>query len=304
MLTIYHRTIKDPKLETVPVVKVGSWINVVDPSREEIRFLTDLGLVPENIEDALDPDELPRSESKEGWLYVILNVPYEVDGTVRKVPLLVVLAPEFILTLCKMPFPFVDQLLGDKNCYTTQKVKNLLNVCVKITDTFTQKIRRIDKSMAIKRGHLSKLSDADIVGMIELEEVLNEFNSSLVAQIGVFEKIISSKVINIFQDDKELAEDLIIDSRQCMDMCNTSIKSLANMRAAYSAILTNNLNKVIKFLTSLTALLAIPTIVASLFGMNVDLPMQGEPFAFALVVVLTLVLVVVSVLFFYFKRWL
>ncbi len=304
MLTIHHRTVKDPRVEVIPVVKVGCWINVVDPTKDEVTFLTQLGLLPENIDDALDPDELPRVEVKDDRVYIILNTPFEENGVIRKIPLLLVIFHEFLVTICKHNLDFIPGLLSDRNVFTTQKAKNVLQICLKVTEAFTQRIRRIDKSMAIKRGNLTRLTENDIIGMVELEEVLNEFNSSLVAQIGVFQKILSSRSIEFFKNDKELTEDLIIDSRQCQDMCSTSLKTINNIREAYSAILTNNLNRVIKFLTSLTALLAVPTIVSSMFGMNVPLPLSEHPMAFGFIALLTILLMSGAIVFFYFKRWL
>jgi len=305
MISIYRRTIKDRYLRRMKKVCLGCWLKIIDPTKKEIRFLERLGIAFSQIEDGLDPDELPRIEKEGENVYLILNTPYEKKGKVLTMPLLVVVMPDIFITFSKEPLDCVESLIEENGgIYTTQKTKNLLHICLKITETYERQIRKINKNIYAKRVNLSRLTNQDIVALVELEEVLNKFITSLVSLIGVFEKILSGKYVEIFAEDQQLTEDLIIDSRQSLDMTKTSIKNIVNIREAYSTVLTNELNKTIKFLTSLTIIIGVPTLIASLYGMNVVLPFQGNALAFVYISFFIVFISLVLLLVFYFKKWL
>ena len=304
MILIYHRTIKDKEFRKLKKFKPGAWVNVVDPTESEIKLLKKLGVEYSFIEDALDPDELPRIEKENNTIYIMLNIPQLEKGKIFNVPLLVVVSKDIFVTLSKKYLDSLNSLLSDSQLYTTQKTKNLLRICLRITNLYTREIRKINKEINAKKVSLSKLKNEDVIAFVELEEILNEFSTSIVALIGVFEKIRSGKYIEIFEKDEDLIEDLIIDSYQSLDMCKTSIRKIINIREAYSTILTNTLNKVLKFLASLTLIMGVPTIIASLYGMNVGLPFQKSTFAFFYVFLFTLIISLILVLVFYFKKWL
>jgi len=303
MITIYYRTIKDKKIRRLKRIKRWTWVNVVDPTEREIKYLRELGVGVSFIEDALDPDELPRIEIENGTIYVMLNVPQEDRGKVLNIPLLVVITKDIFITLSKKHLDCLKLVLSRRDIYTTQKTKNLLQICLQTTELYTKETRIINKKIFAKKVTLSKLKNKDIVALIGLEEALSEFITSLVSLIGIFEKILSGKYVKVFEADQELLEDLIIDSQQSLDMCKTSIKKIVNIREAYSTILTNNLNRVMKILAFLTLVMGIPNIIAGFYGMNVRLPIQGNPLAFFYIFILALVFSLILVLIFYLKKW-
>jgi len=304
MFSVYYRTIKDKRVRLINQPKKGSWISVVEPKENDIGLLKKLKIDPSFIEDALDPDELPRIEKEKSFVYVILNAPCQEKGKIFNIPVLTAFGQEVFVILSGRKLDFLDSLLKDYRTYTTQKAKNLLNICLRITDLYTREIRKINKEINAKKVSLSKLKNKDIIAFVELEEGLNEFITAIVALIGVFEKIRSGKFIEIFEKDKDLLEDLITDSYQSLDMCRTSIKRIINIREAYSTILTNGLNRTMKALASLAIILGVPTIIASLYGMNVGLPLQSNPFAFFYISIATLTVCLFLILVFYLKKWL
>jgi len=304
MLSIYHKTIKDKKLKLIDTLKQGSWINVIEPKEEDLKSLEKLKIDPSFIEDALDPDELPRIEREKGIAYVLLNAPCRKKGKIFNIPFLITLSRDFFVVLSGEKLDFLKPILKSNKTYTTQKVKNLIKICLKITNLYTKEIRRINKEINSKKVNLSKLKNEDIIAFVELEEGLNEFITALIALIGVFEKIRSGKFIKVFETDENMLEDLITDSYQGLDMCRASIKKIINIREAYSTILTNNLNKVMKMLASLAIILGVPTIIASLYGMNVKLPLQSNPFAFSYISLATVLICLFLILVFYLKKWL
>lgn len=303
MLTIYHRVEKAKDLAVVQEPTRGTWIHAVEPTKEEMQRLEDLGVILENMEDALDPDELPRLESKENINYFILNVPFTDEGRLQQVPILVAVAQDFFLTLSRNKFEFIRSFINRADTFTHLKTRNFIEIALWITEQYLVTIRRISKAVYAKRTNLANLTNDDIKNLVESEETLNKFDNSLVPLIGMLEKVMSGRIITVFQEDRELIEDLIIDAKQCLAMCETSIRSIVNIREAYTTIITNNLNKIIKFMTSLTVIMAIPTIVASVFGMNVPLPLDGSN-AFMWIWFIMAALMGGGVVFFYFKRWL
>ncbi len=304
MLTIYHRVEKGKDLAVVQEATRGTWVHAVDPSRDEMQRLEDLGIILENMEDALDPDELPRLESKEGIAYFILNVPFVEEGRTQHAPILVAVAQDFFLTLSRTNFDFIRNFINKPDTFTHLKTRNFIDIAVWITEQYLVNIRRISKAVYAKRTNLANLTNDDIRNLVESEEILNKFDNSLGLIIGTLEKVMSGRVITVFQEDRESTEDLIIDARQCLSMCETSIRTIVNIREAYTTIITNNLNKVIKFMTSLTVIMAVPTIIASVFGMNVPLPFDGIDNSFAWILLIMGMLMGGGVVFFYFKRWL
>lgn len=304
MLTIYHRVEKGKDLAVVQSASRGTWIHAVDPTRDEMQYLEDLGIILENMEDALDPDELPRLESKDNISYFILNAPFSEDGRAQQAPILIAVAQDFFLTLSKVNFEFIRNFISKPDTFTHLKTRNFIEIALWTTEQYLTTIRKISKAVYAKRTNLAHLTDDDIKNLVESEETLNKFDSSLVPLIGMLEKVMSGRIITVFQEDKEATEDLIIDARQCLAMCETSIRSIVNIREAYTAVITNNLNKVIKFLTALTVIMAVPTIVASVFGMNVGLPFADHNLAFLWVLLIMFALMGGGAVFFYFKRWL
>lgn len=304
MISIYHRAIRDKKIKKLKEARAGCWVNCIDPTEKEINQLRNLGIDMAFIEDALDPDELPRVEVVENIVYVMLNTPQIAQGKILNIPLLVAVTNSFFVTISKRPLDCLGLLFESRDFFTTQKAKNLLNICLQITQGYTDQIRRINKRIAVKKISLSKLKNKDVVVLVEFEETLSEFITSLVSLIGIFEKLLTGKYVAIFKEDEELMGDLIIDSRQSLDMCKSSIKKIINIREAYSTILSNNLNRVMKFLASLTLIMGVPTIIASFYGMNVRLPLQRDPFAFLYVFTVTFFLSLGLVLIFYLKGWL
>lgn len=303
MITIYYRTIKDKKIRRLKRIKRGAWVNIVDPTEREIKYLKELGVDVSFIEDALDPDELPRIEIENDSVYIMLNIPQEDGGKILNTPLLIVITKDIFVTLSKKHLDCLKLVLGRRDIYTTQKIKNLLQICLQTVNLYTKETRIINKKIVAKKVTLSKLQNKDIVALIELEEALSEFITSLVALIGIFEKILSGKYVKVFEADQELVEDLIIDSRQSLDTCKTSIKKIVNIREAYSTILSNNLNKVMKILAFLTLVMGINEVIAGFFGMNVKLPIQDNPLAFFYIFILVLILSLILVLIFYLRKW-
>jgi magnesium transporter len=139
---------------------------------------------------------------------------------------------------------------------------------------------------------------------VEMEKSLIYFSDSIAPNNNVLEKILSGRIIKMYKNDEDILEDIIVDNRQTIQMTQVSIKNIRNMREAYTSILSNRLNKTVKLLTSITIILTIPTIISSIYGMNVELPLQALPGVFNIILIFILLVSLVLLLSFYKKGWL
>ncbi|MCK5490585.1 MAG: magnesium transporter CorA family protein [Candidatus Pacebacteria bacterium] len=303
MIDIYKKTLKDLKLKKIKTFEKGSWISVIEPDIDEIERLgKELKLDLTIIEDALDENELSRVESKNGIFYMIIRFPTQSDVDIITLPLLVVITRDNIITLSNGQNCVINNFVKKFPYFsTTHKTSLLLKIITEVFNSYDKYLNRILKDIKIKKIKIDNLNNKDILFLVQEEETLNDFESSIVPIISNLERILSGRYIKIYDKDKNEIEDLFMDSKQTIEISRVALKSIKNIREAYSTILTNELNRVIKILTVVTIVLTIPTIISSIYGMNVSLPLGNSPFAF-LYVILLIVFMSVAFLWLLIKR--
>ncbi len=306
MLTIFKKTIKDAELRKIDSLEVGSWVSVVDPTKKEIKYLTEtLGLDKKNVLDSLDEYEVPRIEKDKNTAYVLIKVPVEVKGIISTIPIAIFMTDKHILTITKQDNKVLQSILEkNANLYTTQKINLMIHIFLLANDLYENYLKQISKEIYIRKAKITELSNKDIVNLIKYEDLLNMFISSFLPMANIFEKILDGKYLPLYKQDKDLIEDLLVNSRQTLDLCRTNMKTVVNIRDGYSTVMSNNLNKIIKFLTVFTILLAVPTTLSSLYGMNVALPLQSNPLTFSYIFITIFAFTLLLVLFFLKKKWL
>lgn len=277
------------------------------PTEEELAQLTnELSLDKGIIEDAQDFFEVPRLERTDNITYFFTRYPFnEQTEDIDTAPLLVVLGESFVLTIAQRPVPQFEQFWQEKTvAHTTQKTRLFIQIMQVITRSFERQLVGLRRAVHRDRIKLRKIGNQEIVRLVNYEHRLND----MVAAVGPtnlgLQQVMTGNFIQVFEEDRELMDDLRIDNVQVIDSARSLLKTIQNVRSASEAILTNNLNNRIKTLTVLTILLTVPTIVSSLFGMNVPLPLEGVPYAFEVVLVLVAALVVVGVWYFKRHEWL
>ncbi|MBU4300253.1 MAG: magnesium transporter CorA family protein [Nanoarchaeota archaeon] len=305
MISVFKKTIRDKELQQIDEPKVGSWISLVDPTEEEINKIVDeLELDRKNLTDALDEYELPRIEKEEGVMYVLIKTPIEEQDAIYTIPIGIVVTKDYIITITKKTNSVIESVLSkNKNICTTQKINFMIHLFLLVSDKYDQYLKKISKDIKRRKTKMADLSNEDIINIIKQEEVLNDFISSFLPTVNIFEKLLGGKYIPLYQNDKDIIEDVLINSRQTLDLCRSNIKTATNIREAYSTVLSNNLNKTIKLLTVFTIILAIPTTIASLFGMNVLLPMKDNPHMFLYILSFVFGITLLLVYIFFRKKW-
>lgn len=302
MITYYFRTIKDGQLKQIEELRNGVWIHAERAKAEELAALWErLELDTTILEDAQDFFEVPRVEKTDGVTYFFTRYPYnEQTEDVDTAPLLLVMGETFVLTVSQRTVPQLEPFFTEKKViHTTQKTKLFISIMQEITKSFEWQLVRLRRAVHRDRAKLRKISNQEIVRFVQYEHKLNDMVAAVLPTNVSLQQVIAGGYMQVYESDKELVDDVRIDNAQVVESARALLKTIQNVRNASEAILANNLNNRIKALTILTILLTIPTIISSLYGMNVPLPFGDHPYSF--VFVLGLIVVVVAAVLTYFK---
>src|SRR3989338_1535507 len=280
MIKIYHKSIKEQALQEIPDVRVGSWVHAINPTEDELTKLAEtIHLELGHLKDALDPHEVPRLEIENEALYIFSRFPLSKEGQIMTAPLLIVMGEESFVTITNETIPSFDRFIEKTDINTTQKTKLLIQIFSHVISLYNNFVASIGKQVRSTSINIEQITNRDIIQLVNFETVLNDFLGSLVPTSAILKNLLSGKHLKLFEEDKDLIEDLGLSSEQLMELSRSNLKNIVNIREAYSTIVTNNLNRVIKMLTSLTIVLTVPMIISSLYGMNVHLPYAASPFA-------------------------
>lgn len=307
MITHYFKTVQDTELKTVEEIRTGIWTHVVAPTDEEVaQIVKDYSLDDAVLEDARDFFEVPRMERGGGVAYFFTRYPYdektEDSGTA---PLLIVIGESFLLTFAVREVPQFKRFIeGTESITTTQKAKFFIQIMDSITNSYEKELVRFRKLVQRDRARLRKIGSREIERLVDFENDLNDIVTALVPTNAWLQQVTAGNFMQLYNEDVELMHDLMIANSQLVDSARSVLKTIQNVRTATEAILTNKLNTTIRTLTILTIILTVPTIVASLFGMNVQIPFGNNPYAFWMVLLFIVLLVVGVVYMFKRNKWL
>ena len=306
MITIYYKTLKEQELQTLEKFKTGSWVAVENPTEEELDFLAqNLTLNRDLLADAVDPHEVPRVEREGGVTYVYTRVPFQEEVEATTAPLMIAVGKNFVLTISHRSLPFFTKFQeGRVEFYTTQKTKLFLQIFSEINTTYSFFINNIAKNVRGVTVRLEDIVNKEIKQFVMFEGALNDFLAALVPTNTLLNNLLSGKFLQLYEQDHELVEDLMLSNRQLIELCQSNMRSIGTVREGYSTIMSNNLNRVIKILTALTIVLTVPAIIASFYGMNVRLPLADSPDAFLVVLGVTILVSVAVLALFLKNRWL
>jgi magnesium transporter len=307
MITYYFRTIKDESLKEVTDLRTGVWIHAVSPSDEELAELFEkLALDEDLIEDAQDFFEVPRFERSGGATFFFTRYPYkEKKEDTDTAPLVIVMGESFVLTIAQREIPqFKAFLTGKEEIHTTQKTKLFIQMMQEITVSYEKQLIMLRRNVNKDRARLRNIGNREIEKFVSYEHKLHDMMAAILPTNTALSKVMKGNYMQMYPDDVEMMEDLIIDNTQLMESARSVLNTIQNVRNATEAILASNLNATIKALTVLTILLTIPTIVASIFGMNVPLPLQDSPHGFLVVMGIIVASVAIVVWYFRKNKWL
>ena len=301
MMKIYRT--QDKQLTRVDDMSEGAWICLTSPTDEEVRRVAaTLDIEPTDIVAATDPEESARISLEDGYTVIIVDIPIKVDGASEGVyttiPLGILLTQELIVTVCSADTAVVGDFAACrvKGFSTRKKMRFVYQLLYRAATMYQQELRLIDRRrQAIEKNLAGELKDSDLMELHALESTLVYFATSLRANATVLDRLTRYKRLEQYPDDRELLDDVIVEIRQAIEMTSIYRDDIKGTRELFSSILDNRLNNAMKYLTSITLLMAVPTVISGLYGMNVQ--SDGMPFAnttagFAIALALTLALCV------------
>ena len=300
MIQYYYKNIRSKGLTVLDEYKSGAWVSVEHPTEAEIamlseQFALDLG----DLEDALDEDEMPRLERDGDISYIYVRHVYsgeEHEPTTS--PLLFVIGPDLFMTIAYRSMPRLERFVSEQIDFaTTQRTKLLLQMLDEIVDQYEVFINKVSRRIQTIRGQLRShnVQKEDFVDFVVIEDELNEFLSALQPLTAILRRLSLGRHTPVFDQDKDLIEDLMLNNEQSIEACLSNIKTIVNIREAYSTIASNELNRTMKILTIATVLIALPNVFFGMYGMNVRLPFGEHPFGYFFVVGVTLFVMIMTI---------
>lgn len=283
----------------------GNWINMVSPSEEEIKMVCEnINIQEDFIRYALDPEEKARIdiEDDDNTILFIIDTPIIDIESGAKVysttPIGVIFVrDDYIITVSLNKNPILEDLVKRKmkNIITYKKSRMLLQLFYSNSEMFLSLLRKLNKETEIAENVLkNSMKNKELLKLLSLEKGLVYFTTSLKANEVVMEKTMRGNLIKLYDEDEDILEDAIIENKQAIEMAKIYRDILTGTMDAYASIISNNLNGVMKYLTSITIILAIPTMIASYWGMNVGLPLQNNPFGFVIIVLFSILIGVIA----------
>lgn len=285
----------------------GAWMALTDPTATEILEISEAyGIDPDHLRAPLDEEERSRIEVEDDYTLILVDIPTmeERDGKdwYVTIPLGIIMTDQIMITVCLEETPILTAFMDGrvKEFYTYMKTRFILQILYKNASMYLQYLRIIDKKSDVVERKLHKAQkNRELMELLQLEKSLLYFSTSLRSNEVVLEKLMKSERIKKYPEDTELLEDVIIENKQAIEMANIYSGNLNVTTEAVASVISNNLNIVMKLLTTITLVMSIPTMIASFYGMNVlGIPFAMHPQGFWLVIGFTAVLSLVLTLIF------
>lgn len=307
MLQVY-KTNQNSELEQIDITKAdkGSWIKLIKPAENEISQVLEItGCPVDFLISSLDENEHSRIELEDDFMLIIVNIPFVVSkNKYDTVPIGIIFSEKYFITACLRETKVLDYFDEDnsKRFSTAKRAHFLFTLFLKNAEYFLKYMRFINNITDDLELKLRKsMENKNLFQLFELERSLVYFITALKDNNAVTERLLRlrknetiTNLITISEDEEELLEDAIIENKQAIEMVEMHSNILGGMMDAFASIISNNLNVVMKFLTSITIILAIPTMIASFWGMNVDVPFKDHPGGFLYVVGIAFIVSFVS----------
>ncbi|MDM8246247.1 magnesium transporter CorA family protein [Collinsella tanakaei] len=272
----------------------GCWVNVVKPTPEEAAWLEhEVGIVPEFVRSALDEEEISHIDYDEdvNQTLVIVDYPSAEDVedmqdpsmlqyTTMPISTIFLRNRNIIVTVSLQESPIVQDMASGavRQMNTRMRTRFLLQMLLRISQSYLVCLRRIERLTNKTEARLyGSMRNEELLQMLSLEKSLVQFSTSLKSAEVTLNKIMHGHIIALYEEDQDLMEDVMIEVHQAQEMCNIYSNILSGTMDAYASVISNNLNIVMKVLTVITIVMAIPNIIFGFYGMNVDLPFDGVP---------------------------
>lgn len=317
MLDIYRET--KGVMQKLENIEPNVWIHMVAPTEKELQEVANsTGLVLDFLKAALDEEERSRLETEEGQALILINIPVVRSNLVyTTLPLGIIIGQNYIVTVCIENIPLIRDLIRRSKVHTGKKSRLLLQLLYYTAIIYIDSVKRLNLKTRELEDQLRKsMKNEEMFGLMEIQKSLVYLLTALKANQILMEKLLRSYFrpvyekkdeqlpIKLYPEDEDLLEDALTENQQALSMAEVHNNILGETMDAFASIISNNLNIVMKFLTAITIILAIPALVGTFYGMNVLLPLQHSRYAFYFVVFISAIAVGVAALAFHKKNML
>ena len=305
MVSYFYKSLRSQAIEQTQGARKGVWVHAENPSTDELQQLArDLNLNEGLLQDALDEDEMPRLEHSGSNVYIYVRAPHiRKQGNFDTVPLLFVFTADCLVTISAKALSSMEWFKQSRQEFaTTQRTKFFLQMMHVIVNQYDEYITETSKQIKTIRTRLRghDISNKDFLDFVTIEDELNEFLSALQPNNATLRRLSVGKHIPLFDEDQDIVEDLLLSTDQSVEASRANTKSIVNIRQAYSAISSNNLNRTMKILTVATVMISLPNTIFGMYGMNIGLPIQNHSWSY--VAIIGIVLSLLTLIYVLFKR--
>lgn len=299
MYKIYHTNIETNELEQINEFEKGSWINLVNPTENEIQEVCEnINIQDGFIKEALDFEERARIDVEEDddTILFVVDVPIiekqEEEVLYSTMPLgMIIVRDDYFITVSLQKNQVIQSFENKKvkNFQTYKKTRFIFQILHLNASMYLNYLKKINKETEKAESTLKEsMKNQELLKLLSLDKSLVYFTTSIRSNEAVMERTLRGKIIKLYEEDEDILEDAITENKQAIEMSKIYSDILSGTMDAYASIISNNLNGVMKFLTSITIILAVPTLISSFWGMNVNLPFQQSSFGFLAMVIIAI----------------
>ncbi|HAI83175.1 MAG TPA: magnesium transporter CorA [Chitinophagaceae bacterium] len=304
---VNHQTVEIDKPEN------GTWVNLVPPFKEEefIELSNSLDIPIEFLRDSLDIDERPRFELEDNVKFIVIKTPAEnnsfndSDAYYITIPICIILTHNQIVTVNSFDNGAIKKFLNSfERRHPDKRNMMVLKIFEKVVTNFLEYLKEINHQRNL---YEQKLYDSnrneELLNLMRIQKSLVYFVTALRSNEMLMMKMERTNFLSLNEEEREFLQDLIVDTSQALEMANIYTNILSSTMDAFASIISNNLNNVMKRLTSITIILSLPILVTSIYGMNVEIPYQHSQHAFYIPVILSLIISFLIGWYFLKKKW-
>lgn len=273
----------------------GCWISMTNPTAEEMYGVSKAyGVAADDLRAALDEEERSRIDVEDEYSLILVDIPTIEERNDKDwygtIPLSIILCADVIITVCLEDTPVLTAFMDGRvrNFFTYMKTRFIFQILYRNATLYLNYLRIIDRrSDSIERKLHESTRNRELIELLELEKSLVFFTTSLKSNEIVLEKLLKTNAIKKYPEDEDLIEDVIVENKQAIEMANIYSGILNGTMDTFASVISNNQNIVMKFLTTVTIVLTLPTMIASFYGMNVNtagMPFAGSQYGFFIVI--------------------
>ena len=308
----YFRNINQQTVE-VDKPEAGVWVNVSPPLKQEefSELSTTLEIPIDFLTDSLDIDERSRFEEDDNVKLIVIKTPTEnnsfneSDAYYITIPICIILTHNQIVTVNSFENTAMKKFLGTfQKRHPDKRNMMVLKIFEKITQTFMEMLKEVNhrRNLMEQKLYVSNRNE-ELLELMKIQKSLVYFVTALRSNEMLLMKIARTNFLGLTDEEKEILDDLIVDISQGLEMSNIYTNILSSTLDAFASIISNNLNNVLKRLTSITIILSLPALVTGIYGMNVPIPYANSSHAFYIPLILSLGISLVISWYFMKKKW-